>query len=92
MPRVSTPFNGAAVKQHERRFVEGPLKDAYMAKESWWIQPTRNDFIVRRDAELPRMMKAPAMNATAESGSTSRQTFMQRKVTSMLDRVKGGSE
>lgn len=74
MPRPRSTFNDG----HSRNFTHIEPKGAYDATESWWIQPTRGDFMVRRDAELPRMLKSKTVNATAESGNTARQTFVQR--------------
>jgi hypothetical protein len=82
MPRVPSSFNAAAVnpkKAHARNFTHIEPKDAYEAKESWWIQPTTADFMVRRDAELPRLLKQRSTYVTAESGNTARQTFVARR-------------
>ncbi len=87
MPRPASTFNDG----HSRNYTAIEPKGAYDATESWWIQPTRNDFIVRRDAELPRMMKARTVNATAESGNSARQTFVARnqRENAQLVRVMG---
>lgn len=65
-------------KSNKRNFTHVEPKGAYQCTESWWIQPTRGDFIVRRDTELPRMLHAKAILPTAESGNSARQTFVQR--------------
>ena len=80
MPRVQSSFNPAiGGKSRSRNFTHVEPKTAYQCTESWWIQPTRNDFIVRRDAELPRMLHAKVVNPTAESGNSARQTFVARR-------------
>lgn len=68
----------ASAVSHKRNFTHIEPKGAYDATESWWIQPTRKDFMVRRDAELSRMLKSRAVNATAESSSSARQSFVAR--------------
>lgn len=47
--------------------------------ESWWIQKTREDFIVRRDKELPRIVCAKTLNPLAESKPTARQAAQNKK-------------
>lgn len=79
-------------KSHKRNFTHVEPKGHYAPKDSWWVQATDADFMIRRDAELPRLMRAPITHTTAESGNSSRQAFMARKVASMFDRVRGGSE
>lgn len=74
MPRPRSSFNDG----DPRNYTAIEPKDAYVCKDSWWIQPTRNDFIVRRDAELPRILKSKALGATAESGNTARQVFVNK--------------
>lgn len=88
MPRPASTFNDG----HPRNYTAIEPKGAYAPKDSWWVQPTRNDFIVRRDAELPRLMRAATINPTAESGRTARESYMARKVVGMLNRVRGGAE
>lgn len=74
MPRPKSSFNDG----HPRNYTAIEPKGAYDATESWWVQKTDADFMIRRDAELPRMLKARSVNPTAESGNTARQSFVQR--------------
>lgn len=56
------------------------LKQGYQPPtSSWWCQPSQQEFMKARDAELPRMMKARPPEMTANQVGTTMETNRRRQ-------------